>query len=40
MEWEFLWTNYGNKNFTATLPDADNDRSKTTGGCGIFQLFG
>jgi len=40
MEWKFLWTNYGNKNFKATTLNADNDSSKTTGACGIFQLFG
>ena len=40
LEWKFLWTDYGSKDFKATVPNADKDRSKTTGGCGIFQLFG
>jgi len=40
LEWKFLWTVYGSRNFKATVPNADNDRSKTTGKCGIFQLVG
>jgi hypothetical protein len=30
---------YGNENLKATIPNTDYDRSKTTGECGIFQLF-
>jgi len=26
MERKFLWTNYSNKNFKATVPNVDNDR--------------
>jgi hypothetical protein len=40
VEWKSTWTDYCNKNFKATAPNADNDSSKTTGGCRIFQLFG
>jgi hypothetical protein len=31
---------YGNENLKATVPDAGYDRSKITGDCEIFQLFG
>ena len=30
----------GNENVKATVPSTDYDRSKTTAGCGIFQLLG
>ena len=40
LEWKFLWTNCSSRNFKATVPNADNDRSETMGRCGIFQLVG
>jgi len=30
----------GNENLKATIPTTDYERSKPTGECGIFQLFG
>jgi hypothetical protein len=31
--------NQSNENIKATTLDTDYDRSKTTGGCGIFQII-
>jgi hypothetical protein len=31
---------YGNEDLRATITTTDYDRLKTTGECGIFQLFG
>jgi len=34
------FTNQGEENLKENIPNTDFDRSKTTGECGIFQLFG
>jgi hypothetical protein len=34
------FTNQGEENLRANISITDFDRSKTTGECGIFQLFG
>jgi len=44
--WKMLWygnecgKNKSNENFMTTIPSNNYDRPKTTGECGMFQIFG
>jgi hypothetical protein len=40
MEWKGMWKILNNENLKATIPSTGYDRTKATGECGIFQLFG
>jgi hypothetical protein len=36
MEWKLMWKELKYENLKANIANADDDRSKTTGECGIF----
>jgi hypothetical protein len=40
MEWKRVWKKKGAENIKATIRNRDYGRSKVTGECGIFQIFG